>query len=205
MRQVTVQKPQRSTVSTPSSERESQRTGHRSGGSSGSSGDRRTYPAAALALMLVVGVVAGLLFAAVISSFVDGSSSGAKSRSATASATPSAISSRQREDLKATQRSDELQANAIPENRDVRIFACGTDADGYASARVLISNGTSRPATYYVRVLFTSAADGRLISDDVASVKRLPAGSTSPAQTVSAVDPAPGETVLCRLGSVTRF
>jgi hypothetical protein len=141
----------------------------------------------------------------VISSVVDGSSSGAGSRSGTASATPSAISSRQREDLKATQRSDELKANAVPENRDVRIFACGTDADGYASAHVLISNGTPRPATYYVRVIFTSAGDGRIISDDVASVKRLPPGSTSPSQTVSAVDPAPGETVLCRLGSVTRF
>ena len=42
-------------------------------------------------------------------------------------------------------------------------------------------------------------------SDAVASVKHLPPGDSAPLQTVQAVDAAPGEQVLCQLGSVSRF
>ena len=115
-----------------------------------------------------------------------------------------AIASRQSENAQGRQRSDALQASDTPEARDVRILGCGTDAQGFASANVLITNGTSKRATYYVRVLFTTAA-GRIVSDDVASVKRLPPGRVAPLQTVNAVDAAPSEQVNCLLGSFSRF
>jgi hypothetical protein len=162
----------------------------------------RRYPAMALLLVLVLGIVLGLLLAALISSVVGG---GGSSSSTPRRTTPSAIATQQDENRQTAQRSDELQAAASPESRDVRILGCGTDSRGYASARVLVTNSTNERSTYYVRVLFTAASDGRIISDDVASVKRLLPGKTSPLLPVDAVDAAPGEQVLCRLGSVSRF
>jgi hypothetical protein len=155
-----------------------------------------------LGVVLVGGILLGLLFAGVISSFVGGSS-GSGSGSSKPS-TPGAIASQRSENAQSRQRSDSLQADT-PEARDVRIMGCGTDARGFASARVLITNGTAQRATYYVRVLFTTAGDGRIVSDDVASVKRLPPGQVAPLQSVNAVDSAPGEQVNCTLGSVSRF
>lgn len=212
MRQVSVEKPHRSSVSRPSASETTaplSLKGRQSRDQKPEHG-QRTFPPMALGLMLLVGVLLGLLFAAVISSFVDGGSSASgssrgASSSASPEATPKAIASRQAEDLRAQQRSDEIRIAAAPEARDIRILGCGSDANGFASAKVQITNDDHVPKTYYVRVLFTSAADGRTLSDDVASVKRLRQHSTAPLQTVNAVESAPGEQVLCRLGSVTRF
>jgi hypothetical protein len=201
VRSVTPQKPQRSTVSTDTSPLSLRKSGSRSHDPS----EQRKYPATALGLMLVVGVLLGLLLAAVISSFVDGGASGNKAGATTStSSTPSAIAGQKGQDLRTTQRTDQIQADEAPEDRDIRILGCGSDANGYASAQVLITNSTSKRLTYYVRVIFTTAG-GRTVSDDVASVKHLPPGATAPLQTVNAVDAAPGEQVLCRLGGVTRF
>jgi hypothetical protein len=199
VRQVSVQKPQRSTLTTDSS----LSVGGRSVGSPHPPSEPRTFPPFALALALALGIVLGLLLAAAISAFVDGSGTG-KPR-VSASTTPKASTSQQQSDLSTTQRQDQIQSDSVPEDRDVRILGCGTDADGYASAEVLISNGSAKRSTYFVRVIFTSAASGRTISDDVASVKRLPPGKSAPPQVVNAIDRAPGQTVLCRLGSVTRY
>jgi hypothetical protein len=163
------------------------------------------YPGMALGLALAVGVLLGLLFAAVISSLISGGSSSDSAGTKPKTSTSSAISSQQAQDEQAQQRSDQVRVDTAPETRDVRILGCGVDGNGYASARVLITNSTDKRATYYVRVLFTAAGNGRLISDDVASVRRLPPGQSAPLQTVNAVDRAAGENVLCRLGSVTRF
>ncbi|HSP39110.1 MAG TPA: hypothetical protein VLR26_15310, partial [Frankiaceae bacterium] len=176
MRQVTEQKPQRATVSSTSSSHRASIPPTRSRRPDGGDDEPRTFPAMALGLMLVVGILLGLLFAAVISSFVNGGSS---HRSAGASATPTAASSAQDANRRVQQHANEIQANNAPESRDVRILGCGVDGDGYASAQVLITNSTDKRATYHVRVLFTSA-DGRIISDDVASAKRLAPGSTAP-------------------------
>jgi hypothetical protein len=213
MRQVTEQKPQRSTVSSPSSghrasvELTKRRPGSRTGGSSGSghgsgNDEPRTFPPMALGLMLVVGILIGLLFAALISSFVNGGASGTTDG---VSAKPTPSPSGHADDVQAQQHTDEIRENATPEARDVRILGCGVDSNGYASARVLITNSTDKTATYYVRVVFTGASDGRNISDDVASAKDLPPGATAPLKDVNAVDSAPGQDVLCRLGSVSRF
>ena len=197
IRPLTPQKPQRATVSTDTKPHSLAKPDQ-----PGSSQDPRRYPGTALGGMLVLGVLLGLLFAGIISSLVGGGSS------TTTTPTPSAsgaIASQQAEDQQTQQRADQLRANQAPESRDVRILGCGSDAAGYASASVLITNSTSTRSTYYVRVLFTSAGDGHIISDDVASVKRLPPGATAPVQTVNAVDAAPGDRVLCQLGSVSRF
>jgi hypothetical protein len=162
----------------------------------------RSYSGWIVAVALVVGVLLGILFAAVISSFVGGSGDG---NNGAAHAVPSAVASQQHSDLSTTQRQDELRANEAPESRDVRVFGCGTDPRGYASAQVLITNSGARAASYYARVIFSSATNGRTISDDVASVKHLLPGHSGPIQSVNAVTAAPGETVLCRLGSVSRF
>lgn len=197
IRPLTPQKPQRATVST-----ETKPLSLRKPDPDRSPKEPRQYPGMALALMLVVGVLLGLLLAAVISALVDGGSSDStKPKGSTASAIPS----QQQQDLQHRERTDEIAANQAPETQDVRILGCGTDAGGYASARVLITNSSDKRSTYYVRVIFTAAGDGRTISDDVASVKNLSPGDTGPLQTVEAVNAAPGEKVLCRLGSVTRF
>lgn len=186
------------------------------GSGDGNSGERghsepHRYPAAALWGVLVGGILLGLLFATVISSFIGGSSDSSSSGSSSSgsgsgkTSTPNAIASRQSENAQSRQRSDSQQAAESPEGRDVRILGCGTDARGFASARVQITNSTTQRATYYVRVLFTTAGDGRIVSDDVASVKRLPPGQVAPLQPVNAVDSAPGEQVNCSLGSVSRF
>jgi hypothetical protein len=208
MRSVTPQKPQRGTVSSSKgsdSERSDAKKSpslhkpvHRDSEKDGP----RTYPGTALGLALVVGVLLGLLFAAVISSLIDGGSS-SSSTSTKPTTSSGAVASQQADDLEKRQRSEVVRA--APENQDVRILGCGVDGNGYASADVLITNSTAKRATYYVRVLFTAAGDGRTISDDVASVKRLPPGQSAPLQKVDAVDKADGEKVLCQLGSVTRF
>jgi len=201
MRPLTPQKPQRSTVSTSRKSTSLHKPEH----DKRSSEEPDKYPGTALGLALVVGILLGLLFAAVISSLVDGGSS-STSATGTPKASPSgAIASQQADDLQTQQRTDQIRADAAPEARDVRILGCGVDGNGYASARVLITNSRGKRATYYVRVLFTAAGDGRTISDDVASAKRLPPGESAPLQTVHAVDRAEGEDVLCRLGSVSRF
>lgn len=199
MRPLTPQKPQRATVSSSSkpSLRKPDHGAH-------SPSEPRQYPGTALGLMLVVGVLLGLLLAAVISSLVDGGSSTDRAGS-TSSASPSKPGTSKDEDSRAQQRSDELRANEAPESRDVRIIGCGADANGFGSARVMITNSTTSRSTYYVRVIFAAASDGRTISDDVASVKHLLPGATAPLQTVNAVDSAPGEKVQCRLGAVSRF
>jgi hypothetical protein len=180
-------------------------SGHGSDGhGSGGHAEARTYSTAVLGVVLVGGILLGLLFAGVISSFVGGSSGSGSGSGSSKPSTPGAIASQRSENAQSRQRSDSLQADT-PEARDVRIMGCGTDARGFASARVLITNGTAQRATYYVRVLFTTAGDGRIVSDDVASVKRLPPGQVAPLQSVNAVDSAPGEQVNCTLGSVSRF
>ncbi len=205
MRQVTPQKPHRSSVSASSPSRTSislSKTSSGDGGRGCPPQEQRTYPAAALAVVLVVGIVLGLLFAGLISAFVGGgeSSSGRPDGSASPSSSSSASS-----DLATTQRTDEIRANSAPENRDVRVFACGVDGNGYASARVLVTNGGDDEATYAVRVIFASASDGDIISDDVAHVQHLAPGTSAPLQTVNAIDRAPDGNVVCRLGSVSRF
>lgn len=182
--------------------------GHGSGDDDGSghgSGKPRTYPAAALVVVLVGGILLGLLFAGVISSFVGASSDSTTSSGSGRTSTPSASASRQSEDAKSQERTESRQADGSPINNDVSIVGCGADAQGFASARVQITNNTSKSATYYVRVLFLKSADGRYVSDDVASVKRLPPGRTAPLQPVKAVSFSPGEQVTCTLGSVSRF
>jgi hypothetical protein len=200
MRQVTAQKPQRASVSSSSSSLK----GWSRSGDSGPPQDPRTYPATALALMLVVGIVIGLLFAALISAFLGGGDSSGDKPNGSAPTSSSSRSSKQ-SDIDTTQRNDQIRANSAPESRDVRVFACGADANGYASARVLISNGGSDAATYHVRVIFASGADGDIISDDVASVQDLAPGTSAPLQTVNAVDRAPDGDVVCRLGGVSRY
>jgi FlaG/FlaF family flagellin (archaellin) len=197
IRPLTPQKPQRATVTTETKPHSLRKPDDRR-----PSQEPRQYPGTALGLMLVLGVLLGLLLAAVISSLVDGGSSGSSSPKPK---TSSVIPSQQQEDLQTRQRTDAIAADESPESRDVRILGCGTDANGYASAQVLITNSTSKRSTYYVRVIFTAAGDGRTISDDVASAKRLPPGASAPLQSVQAVDAAPGEQVLCRLGGVSRF
>ena len=142
-----------------------------------------------------------------ISSFVGGSSNSTTSSDTGTGkpSTPKAIASRQSSDAQTRAHSDSVQAADTPEARDVRILGCGTDSQGFASAKVLITNSTSQRATYYVRVLFTTAGSGRIVSDAVASVKRLPPGQAAPLQSVNAVDSAPGQQVDCTLGSVSRF
>jgi hypothetical protein len=169
------------------------------------SGKPRTYPAAALWVVLVGGILLGLLFAGVISSFVSGSSDSTTSSGSGRTSTPSASTARQSESARTQERTESRQADGSPINRDVSILGCGTDAQGFASARVQITNNTAKSATYYVRVLFLKSADGRYVSDDVASVKRLPPGQTAPLQSVKAVSFSPGEQVTCTLGSVSRF
>jgi hypothetical protein len=208
MRQVTPQKPHRSSVSTSTTSKMSLTKPSLGKGNRPErppSQDDRTYPAGALAAMLVVGVVLGLLFAALISAFVGGDDSSSSRPNGSASPSTGSAGSGGQSDLDTTQRSDQIRANSAPENRDVRVYACGVDADGYASARVLITNGGDDSATYHVRVIFASAADGDIISDDVASVKNLAPGTSAPLQSVDAVDRAPDGNVVCRLGSVSRF
>jgi hypothetical protein len=216
MRSVTPQKPQRGTVSVTSKPSVSKSHSTRSDAKKSPSlhkptqderaqDEQRKYPGAALGLALVVGVLLGLLFAAVISSLVSGGSSSSTTGTKPETSPSGAVSSQQAQNQQEQQRSDQVRVDAAPEARDVRILGCGVDGNGYASARVLITNSTDKRATYYVRVLFTAAGDGRTISDDVASVKRLPPGQSAPLQTVNAVDRAEGENVLCRLGSVSRF
>jgi hypothetical protein len=194
---LTPQKPQRATVST-----ETKPLSLRKPDGSRPSQEGRTYPGAALGAMLVIGILLGLLFAAVISSLVGGGSSGSAEPKPSSSG---AISAQQSQDLQTRQRTDAIAANQAPEARDVRILGCGADAEGYASASVLITNSSAKRSTYYVHVIFTGASDGRTISDGVASVEHLLPGATAPLQTVQAVNAAPGEQVLCRLGAVTRF
>lgn len=203
VRSVTPQKPQRATVSTDTSPLSL----HKSDRGTRGPQEQRQYPGTALGLMLVVGILLGLLFAAVISSFVGGGASGNGPKTpASASASASASTTSQKaKDLQRTQRSDQIQSDESSASRDIRILGCGSDANGFASAQVLITNSTSKRSTYYVRVIFAAASDGRTISDDVASVKHLLPGATAPLQPVNAVDAAPGEQVLCRLGSVSRF
>ncbi len=196
-----------------SKENEHNSDGHGSGdatdGSGSGSGKPRTYPAAALWAVLVGGILLGLLFAGVISSFVGASSDSTGASGSDTSAgkpsVPKAIATQQSENAQTRQRSDSLKTADTPEARDVRILGCGTDDRGFGSARVLITNSTSQRATYYVRVLFTAAGNGRIVSDAVASVKRLPPGQAAPLQSVNAVDSAPGEQVDCTLASVSRF
>ena len=209
MRSVTPQKPQRGTVSSSSrseakgSDAKTSPSLHKPVHRDSEKDEPRTYPGTALGLALVVGVLLGLLFAAVISSLVGGGASSSSTTTKPTTSTSGAVASQQADDLQKRQRSE--QVRAAPEDRDVRILGCGVDGNGYASADVLITNSTDKPATYYVRVLFTAAGDGHTISDDVASVKRLPPGQSAPLQKVDAVDRAEGENVLCQLGSVTRF
>ena len=201
MRQVTPQKPHRSSVSTSTSKMSLTKSSLASGRPDRPpSQDERTYPAGALAAMLVIGVVLGLLLAALISAFLGGGSSSDRPNG---SASPSARASGSngQSGLDSTQRSDQIRT---PPENDVRVYACGVDADGYASARVLITNGGNDSATYHVRVIFASASDGNIISDDVASVKNLAPGTSAPLQSVDAVNRTNGD-VVCRLGSVSRF
>jgi len=206
MRQVTPQKPPRSSAAKSSLLPSSSLTKWTRGNEQRPEQEPRQYAGTALGLMLAVGIVIGLLFAALISAFLDGGSSsdrppGSASRPSGSPSSGSGDDS----DLQTTQRSDQIRANAAPESRDARVFACGVDPRGYASARVLITNGGDDTATYSVRVIFASAADGDIISDDVASAKRLAPGTTAPVQTVNAVDRAPDGNVVCRLGAVSRY
>jgi hypothetical protein len=146
------------------------------------------------------GVLVGLLFAIVISASVGGSD--AKTPAGSTRGSPTNGESQRLQDL---QHRDAVRDNEVVESRDVRVSGCGVDVSGYASADVLISNGTSDTATYYVRIAFVSAKTGRLLSDDVASVHGLPAGESAPVQTVHSIDRAPDGGVLCRLASVSRF
>ena len=113
--------------------------------------DERTYPAGALAAMLVIGVVLGLLLAALISAFLGGgSSSGRPKRERVAVGPRVRLERAVRPRFHPAVRP--IRANSAPET-DVRVYACGVDADGYASARVLITNGGNDSATYHVRVI----------------------------------------------------
>jgi hypothetical protein len=200
MRQVTAEGPQRSTVSTRSSSSSGRK------GRGPQAGEGRTFSAWIVAAAFVVGVVLGLVLAGIISLFTGGdTASGSRTTTPGASATPSEITDRQRQHLEEIKRRDARRANEVAEDRDVRISGCGTDSDGYASAQVLISNGTTKTATYHVRVIFSSAADGGIVSDDVATARKLAPGTSAPIQTVHSADPAPPEGVVCRLGSVSRF
>jgi hypothetical protein len=200
MRQVTAEGAQRSTVST----RSSPSSGNKRSGPP--AGEGRTFSVWIVAAALVVGVLLGLLLAGIISALVGGDTvSGNRRTTPGASATPSEITDRQRQNLEEIQRRDARRENEVAEDRDVRISGCGTDSDGYASAQVLISNGTTKTATYHVRVIFASAADGGIVSDDVATARKLAPSTSAPIQTVQSADPAPPEGVICRLGSVSRF
>jgi hypothetical protein len=202
MRQVTPG-PQKSTVSTLSSSLLARN--RESGSSERPTGSDRTFSVWALLVALVAGILLGLLMAMVISAFVDGNSSSRAGAGSSTSASPSASASSARDALSHNQQQDAIRADQAEESRDVRITACGSDTDGYASARVLISNGTDSSATYYVHIIFASAANGGIVSDDVASARHLAPGTSAPIQTVHSIDRSPPEGVICRLGGVSRF
>lgn len=205
MRQVSPQKPHRSSVTSPSQTRTSLSSWSQ-GGEPPESDSGRSYPPTALALMLVVGIVIGLLFAALISAFLGGGSPPRdRPKGSAPSSAGSSASADQQSDLQTTERSDQIRANKAPESRDARVFACGVDSSGYASARVLVTNGGADSATYRVRVIFASGADGGIISDDVASVRDLAPGTSAPVQSVNAVDKTSDGKVVCRLGGVSRY
>lgn len=87
---------------------------------------------------------------------------------------------------------------------DVVITSCVPDSVGYAAAKVIVTNTSSKASNYVVTVTFETAGGATQVGTGLATVDGLLPGQKSVPQDVSSLQTAPAG-YTCRVTDVTRY
>jgi len=87
---------------------------------------------------------------------------------------------------------------------DVAITSCVPDSIGYAAAKVVVTNTSSKASNYVITVTFEAAGGATQVGTGLASVDGLLPGQKSVPQDVSSLQTAPAG-YTCRVTDATRY
>jgi hypothetical protein len=94
--------------------------------------------------------------------------------------------------------------NSLDHPEDVTIQSCASDEAGFATAKVVVTNNSSKPSTYFVEVAFDSKADGSQIGTGNVFVDQLQSGQQSSPQDANSLQTAPASGYTCKVVSSQR-
>jgi len=97
------------------------------------------------------------------------------------------------------------KASAGPaHSEDVAITACAPDDAGFAAAKVVVTNHSSKASNYIVNIVMESPDGKTQIGTGLVSVNGLAPGQASSPQDASSLQTANGP-YTCRVGDITRY
>jgi len=138
-------------------------------------------------------VLGGLLALIVIVSIATSGGGGSKSSSTSSPAVQSSTSS-----------SGSTGSKPLQHAGDVAVTSCVPDSVGYAAAKVVVTNTSSKASNYAVTVTFETAGGATQVGTGLATVDGLLPGQKSVPQDVSSLQTAPAG-YTCRVTDVTRY
>ena len=89
-------------------------------------------------------------------------------------------------------------------SEDVAITACAPDDAGFAAAKVVVTNHSSKASNYIVNIVMESPDGKTQIGTGLVSVNGLAPGQASSPQDASSLQAASGP-YNCRVGDITRY
>ncbi len=87
---------------------------------------------------------------------------------------------------------------------DVAVTSCVPDSGGFAAAKVVVTNTSSKASNYVITVTFEAAGGATQVGTGLASVNGLLPGQKSVPQDVSSLQTAPAG-YTCRVTDATRY
>lgn len=104
----------------------------------------------------------------------------------------------------AVQSSSSSSSKPLQHASDVVVTSCVPDSVGYAAAKVVVTNTSSKASNYAVTVTFETAGGATQVGTGLATVDGLLPGQKSVPQDVSSLQTAPAG-YTCRVTDVTRY
>ena len=95
-------------------------------------------------------------------------------------------------------------SNAPAHSEDVAITACTPDAAGFAAAKVVVTNHSSKASNYIINIVMESPDGKTQIGTGLVSVNGLAPGQASSPQDASSLQSVNGP-YTCRVGDITRY
>jgi transcription elongation factor len=95
-------------------------------------------------------------------------------------------------------------SKAPAHSEDVTISNCGNDDAGFAAAKVVVTNHSSKTSNYAITIAFESPDGATQIGTGLVAVENLAAGQASAPQDASSLQ-TPTGVYTCKVADVTRY
>lgn len=106
-----------------------------------------------------------------------------------------------------TQASHKSSSNSKPfqHTEDVKITSCAADELGFANAKVVVTNHSSKGSNYVITVAFEAQNGTVQVGTGTAVINDLQPGQSSVEQDANSLEKAPASGFTCRISDATRY